>query len=90
MEDLGKSFPAAEGLVDANEGQKPKHVNEFCLNCGTKLEDLYYHHSAHAKKRMYDKSLDQTIFNFALFSLLFIICLSLGMGISAMTILFNL
>ena len=44
MEDLGKSFPAAEGLVDAEEGQKPKHVNEFCLNCGTKLEDLYCHH----------------------------------------------
>ncbi|MBN8652510.1 MAG: DUF3667 domain-containing protein [Cytophagales bacterium] len=44
MEDLGKSFPAAEGLVDAEEGQKPKPVNEFCLNCGTKLEDLYCHH----------------------------------------------
>lgn len=44
MEDLGKSFPAAEGLVDAEEGQKPKHVNEFCLNCDTKLQDLYCHH----------------------------------------------
>lgn len=44
MEDLGKSFPAAEGMVDAEEGQKQKHVNEFCLNCGTRLQDLYCHH----------------------------------------------
>ncbi|MBX2899527.1 MAG: DUF3667 domain-containing protein [Cyclobacteriaceae bacterium] len=44
MEDLGKSFPAAEGMVEAEEGGKPKHVNEFCLNCETKLQDLYCHH----------------------------------------------
>lgn len=44
MEDLGKSFPAAEGMVEAEEGAKPKHTNEFCLNCGTKLQDLYCHH----------------------------------------------
>ncbi|HMJ69640.1 MAG TPA: DUF3667 domain-containing protein [Cyclobacteriaceae bacterium] len=45
MDELGKSFPAAEGMVDAesNTGNKP-HPNEFCLNCGTKLEDLYCHH----------------------------------------------
>ncbi len=44
MEDLGKSFPAAEAIVDAEQGSKAKPVNEFCLNCGTKLEDLYCHH----------------------------------------------
>ncbi len=44
MDDLGKSFPAAEGMVDAEEGAKPKHANEFCLNCGTKLLDIYCHH----------------------------------------------
>lgn len=44
MEDLGKSFPAAEGMVTAEEGDKPKHTHEFCLNCGAKLQDLYCHH----------------------------------------------
>ncbi|MCW5912100.1 MAG: DUF3667 domain-containing protein [Cyclobacteriaceae bacterium] len=44
MDELGKSFPAAEGMVDAEQGSGPKHVNEFCLNCGTKLQDLYCHH----------------------------------------------
>lgn len=43
-----------------------------------------------AMKRMYNQSWRKTIFKFALFSFMFIICLSLGMGISAMTILFNL
>jgi hypothetical protein len=45
MDELGKSFPAAEGMVDAesNTGNRP-HPNELCLNCGTKLEDLYCHH----------------------------------------------
>ncbi|MBN8577007.1 MAG: DUF3667 domain-containing protein [Cytophagales bacterium] len=44
MEDLGKSFPAAEGLVDAEQGTNKKNVNEFCLNCGTKLLDTFCHH----------------------------------------------
>lgn len=44
MEDLGKSFPAAEGLVDAEEGSQKKQSNEFCLNCGTKLLDTFCHH----------------------------------------------
>lgn len=43
-----------------------------------------------AMKRMYNQSWRKTIFKFVLFSFLFMICLSLGMGISAMTILFNL
>jgi ABC-type multidrug transport system fused ATPase/permease subunit len=44
MEDLGKSLPAAEGIVEAEAGTQPKQTNEFCLNCGTKLVDLFCHH----------------------------------------------
>jgi hypothetical protein len=44
MDDLGKSFPAAEGLVDAEQGSGKKQANEFCLNCGTKLQDIFCHH----------------------------------------------
>jgi hypothetical protein len=44
MDELGKSFPMAEGMVDAEEGSKPKPHNEFCLNCGTKLVDTFCHH----------------------------------------------
>jgi hypothetical protein len=44
MDELGKSFPAAEGMVDAEQGTNKKNVNEFCLNCGTKLQDLYCQH----------------------------------------------
>lgn len=34
----------AEGMVDAEEGSKPKPHNEFCLNCGTKLVDTFCQH----------------------------------------------
>lgn len=44
MDELGKSFPAAEGMIDAEQGSKKNHVNEFCLNCGTRLQDLYCQH----------------------------------------------
>jgi hypothetical protein len=44
MDELGKSFPAAEGMVDAESNTRKPHPNEFCLNCGTKLEDTYCHH----------------------------------------------
>jgi hypothetical protein len=44
MDELGKSFPAAEGMVDAEQGTNKKNVNEFCLNCGTKLEDVFCQH----------------------------------------------
>lgn len=44
MDELDKSFTAAEGLVDAEQGTHKKHVNEFCLNCGTKLQDVFCHH----------------------------------------------
>jgi hypothetical protein len=44
MEELGKSFPAAEGMVDAETNTNKPHPNEFCLNCGTKLQDTYCHH----------------------------------------------
>ncbi len=44
MDELGKSFPMAEGMVDAEQAGKPKQHNEFCLNCGTKLQDTFCHH----------------------------------------------
>jgi hypothetical protein len=44
MEDLGKSFPLAESMVDAEQGTDKKQHNEFCLNCGEKLLDTYCHH----------------------------------------------
>lgn len=44
MEDLGKSFPLAESMVDAEQGTDKKLNNEFCLNCGEKLLDTYCHH----------------------------------------------
>lgn len=43
MDEIGKSFPAAEAMVDAEQGAK-KPVNENCLNCGTKLQDIYCPH----------------------------------------------
>lgn len=44
MDDLGKSFPAAEGMIDAEQGTGKKQNNEFCLNCGVKLLDKFCHH----------------------------------------------
>ena len=44
MDELGKSFPASEGFVDAQEGTSKNQVNEFCLNCGTRLQDKFCHH----------------------------------------------
>lgn len=43
MEDLGKSIPAAESIIDAEQGSPSSH-NECCLNCGTKLLDTFCHH----------------------------------------------
>ena len=44
MDELGKSFPAAEGMVDAEQSGNLKRHNENCLNCGTKLTDIFCHH----------------------------------------------
>jgi hypothetical protein len=44
MDEFGKSFPVAEGFVDAETNTNRPHPNEFCLNCGTKLQDVYCHH----------------------------------------------
>ncbi len=44
MDELGKAFPAAEGMIDAESAGKPKIHNEFCLNCETKLIDVFCHH----------------------------------------------
>jgi hypothetical protein len=43
-----------------------------------------------AMKRMYNQSWRKTIVKFILFGFIFMFCLAIGMGISAMTILFNL
>lgn len=44
MDELSKSFPAAEGMVDAEQSGQSKRHNENCLNCGTKLVDVFCHH----------------------------------------------
>jgi hypothetical protein len=44
MDDLGKSIPAAEAMVDAEQAGAQKNANENCLNCGTPLIDIYCHH----------------------------------------------
>lgn len=44
MDELGKSFPAAEGLVDAENAGKNQRSNENCLNCGTPLTDTFCAH----------------------------------------------
>lgn len=44
MDELGKSFPMAEGMVDAEQSGASKQHNEFCLNCGTKLLDTFCQH----------------------------------------------
>ena len=44
MDELGKSIPAAEGMVDAEQSGSSKRNNEFCLNCGTKLVDAFCQH----------------------------------------------
>ncbi len=44
MDELSKSFSAAEGMVAAEQSGKPKRHNEFCLNCGMKLMEVFCHH----------------------------------------------
>ncbi len=44
MDELSKSFPEAEGMIDAEQSGKSKRHNENCLNCGTKLIDTFCHH----------------------------------------------
>ncbi|NOT74993.1 MAG: DUF3667 domain-containing protein [Cyclobacteriaceae bacterium] len=44
MDDLEKSLPGAEGMVEAEEASSKKTHNEFCLNCGTQLHDKFCHH----------------------------------------------
>lgn len=43
MDELGKSIPLAEGMVDAEQGAT-KNTNTHCLNCGTELIDRFCHH----------------------------------------------
>lgn len=44
MDDLGKSFPLSEGMIDVELSGASKRNNEHCLNCGTKLVDTFCHH----------------------------------------------
>jgi hypothetical protein len=44
MDDLGKSIPAAEVMVDSEQGTKSSRSNDNCLNCGTPLTDAYCAH----------------------------------------------
>lgn len=44
MDEMGKAFPAAEGMVEAEQSVKSHRHNELCLNCGTKLIDDFCHH----------------------------------------------
>jgi hypothetical protein len=43
MEDLGNSLAGGEGFIEAESNTKKSHLNEFCLNCGTKLVGDYCH-----------------------------------------------
>jgi len=44
MDELEKSVPAAEGLVNAEQSTRSGHHNTHCLNCGTELKDNFCHH----------------------------------------------
>jgi hypothetical protein len=44
MDDLKKSSTPAEGLINAEQATSGKRHNEFCLNCGTRLQDTFCHH----------------------------------------------
>jgi Protein of unknown function (DUF3667) len=44
MNELEQSIPAAEAMIDTEQGGQRKQKNENCLNCGTKLEDVFCHH----------------------------------------------
>jgi Protein of unknown function (DUF3667) len=44
MDELGKSFPLSEVMIDAEQSGTSKRNNEYCLNCGTKLQDTFCHH----------------------------------------------
>lgn len=44
MDELGKSFPLSEGMIDVELSGTSKRNNEHCLNCGTKLVDTFCHH----------------------------------------------
>jgi hypothetical protein len=44
IDELGKSIPVSEGMIDAEQAGERKQPNEFCLNCGAKLLDTFCHH----------------------------------------------
>src|SRR5882762_2729020 len=43
MEDFGKSFAEGEAFIEGETNTRKPHPNEFCLNCGTKLEGTFCH-----------------------------------------------
>ena len=44
MDELSSAIPGSEGFVEVEQNADRKQPNEFCLNCGTKLEDTFCHH----------------------------------------------
>jgi len=44
MDELEKSMPEAEALIEAEQNTAPKRHNENCLNCGTPLTDVFCSH----------------------------------------------
>lgn len=41
MQDLGNSMPLAEGMIDAESGNKNTDLSDTCLNCGSQLTGTY-------------------------------------------------
>lgn len=44
MDDLGKSLPISEGIVDAEQNTNRGEEEKICLNCGTPLTDKFCPH----------------------------------------------
>lgn len=44
MDDPEKSLPLAEGMPNDGQAAPVIRHNEFCLNCGTRLQDTFCHH----------------------------------------------
>ncbi len=44
MDELEKSSTLSEGMVQAEQSATGSPYNEYCLNCGTRLQDAFCHH----------------------------------------------
>lgn len=81
MDELEKSFPAAEGMADAEQEIKKARGNENCLGF------WIYFYLLFAMKRMYEQSWRKTITKFVLFSFGFMFFLGVGLTMSALAVL---